>query len=284
MTFVITFENSHVRYVPDTSKHTLIGSNTLKFTIRDYIGKATKDVGFILTERSYVYFRNRRFKFDDKIFLRNPRVDTQTSVHIRWYLTGLTEIMKSNNMSKTKMVRRWVQNRHSGFSVSCGHPCPLRIAVQEGDLDMLNFLLDNGADPNRFGSSSDRDDGRGGEGSLLFQAASARNRLEQVQSLFISGARVEWEEKENDHFKKKLIRTASLKELVGLAKIGLITSRNCSGVDPLKLELINKWQRKRQNAILKFLEDLVGSPHVVKLILDYETFIGYNHDNVLFVD
>jgi len=203
MTFVITFENSHVRYVPDTSKHNLIGSNTLKFTIRDYIGKATKDLGFILTERSYIYFRNRRFKFDDKIFLHYPRVDKQTTVHIRWYLTGLTEIMKSNNRSKAKMVRRWVQNRQSGFSVSCGHPCPLRIAVSWGDLDMLNFLLDNGADPNRFGSSSNRVDGRGGEGSILFHAASARNRLDHVQSLFISGARVEWEEKENNHLKKK---------------------------------------------------------------------------------
>lgn len=284
MTFVITFENSHVRYVPDTSKHQLIGSNTLKFTIRDYIGKAIKDIGFILTERSYIYFLGRRFKFEDKIFLRNPRADKKTIVHIRWYLTGLTEIMKSNNMSKTKMARRWVQKRHSGFSVSCGHPCPLRVAVTWGNLDMLNFLLDNGADPNRYGTSSNRDDGRGREGSILFQAASTRNRLDHVQSLFISGARVEWEEKENNHFKKKLIMTAQLKALVGLAKIGLITSRNCNSVDPLKLELITKWQRKREIAIIKFLGDLVGSPHVIKLILDYETFIGYNHDDVLTVD
>jgi len=284
MTFVITFENSHVRYVPDTSKHNLIGSNTLKFTIRDYIGKATKDLGFILTERSCIYFHGRRFRFDDKVFLRHPSVDKQTTIHIKRYLTGLTEIMKSNNMSKAKMVRRWVQNRHSGFSVSCGHPCPLRIAVELGDLDMLNFLLDYGADPNRFGSSSNRTDGRGGEGSILFDAASSRNRLDHVQSLFISGARVEWEEKENNHLKKKLIMTASLKALVALTKIGLITSRNCGGVDPLKLEQITRWERKRENAILKFLEDLVGSPHVVTIILDYETFIGYNHVDVHFVD
>jgi len=270
MAIVMTFENSHVTYRPDTSKHGMPRGNKLKFTIADYINRACKTLSFTLVKGTSFAFNGRRFIWNDSGLAENPPADEVTKIHIKNYLTGLTSIMVSNNRAKEKMVERWVRRRTRGFSVSCGHPCPLRIAVDNDMFETLNFLLENGADPNRYG---------GNRGSVLYIAACMRKRYQFVDSLFHYGALVEWESEENVQLKRKLLQATSLVVVINLAKTGMLTSRFITRSDPRKLDQIKKWQRKRKTAILNFLDELVGSPHVLKIIMEYETFIGYNYEN-----